>query len=220
MAASRGHAAQSPTGQSAIEPTIQFGQPAVSQGEQVYIDLGSDLTLLESARTSAPGRLSQPPSSRPKSFGTPTLTVRHANERPSTVNTKNKRRQNGKIRRIALARVLGGACASVVIVALTGTSPASGADLVSSQHQDLTFDSLPPSAAGGKWWVPREVHHRLSGGLDRAVDGDVNPYGVAVVPKTVGHLGFLRFDGHPPSGHRPGKDVQNGDHGTEEAQSS
>ena len=35
MAASRGHAAQSPTGQSAIEPTIQFGQPAVSQGEQV-----------------------------------------------------------------------------------------------------------------------------------------------------------------------------------------
>ena len=30
-------------------------------------------------------------------------------------------------------------------------------------------------------------------------------------------VGFLWFDGHPPSGAPPGKDVQNGDHGTEEA---
>ena len=30
-------------------------------------------------------------------------------------------------------------------------------------------------------------------------------------------LGFLRFDGHPPSGAGPRKDVQNGDHGEEEA---
>jgi hypothetical protein len=33
-------------------------------------------------------------------------------------------------------------------------------------------------------------------------------------------LGFLRFDGHPPSGAQPQKDVQNGDHGEEEAPST
>jgi transposase len=30
-------------------------------------------------------------------------------------------------------------------------------------------------------------------------------------------VGLTRFDGHPPSGHRPGEDVHHGDHGTRAA---
>jgi hypothetical protein len=94
----------------------------------------------------------------------------------------------GKIRRIALARVLGGACASVVIVALTGTSPASGATSspASTRTSHLTH-CHPAQLAGsggflGKFTTVCQVASTVPS------NGDVNPYGVAVVPKTVGHL--------------------------------
>jgi hypothetical protein len=93
-----------------------------------------------------------------------------------------------KIRRAVLARVAGGACAGAVIVAMTVASPASGAtsSVAGSRSPMLTHCHAAGLAGSGGYLGHFTTVCQVASTVPPR--GDINPYGVAVVPTTVGNL--------------------------------
>ena len=91
-------------------------------------------------------------------------------------------------RRNALARLLGGACATAVILGVTGTSTASGAaaPLESMKAASLSHCHAAQLAGSGGFLGSFTTVCQVASTVPSK--GDVNPYGLFVVPKTVGDL--------------------------------
>jgi hypothetical protein len=92
------------------------------------------------------------------------------------------------IKRAVLARLLAGACASGVIVATTVVSPASGAtpSVAGSRSPALTHCQPAELAGSGGFLGSFSTVCQVASTVPPK--GDVNPYGVAVVSRTVGKL--------------------------------
>src|SRR5271165_7067576 len=94
-----------------------------------------------------------------------------------------------KIRsRGALARLLGGGCASALIVALTGAAPASGttSSPAAVRTSALTHCHAAQTAGSGGFLGSFRTVCQVASTVPSK--GDLNPYGMAVVQKTVGNL--------------------------------
>ncbi len=92
------------------------------------------------------------------------------------------------IRRDTLARLLSAACVSAVIVALAGTSPASGAASSPGRSTASATSHCHPAQLAGSGGFLGDLKTVCEVASTVPANGDVNPYGVAVVPKTVGDL--------------------------------
>jgi len=93
-----------------------------------------------------------------------------------------------RISRAALARIFGSACASTVIVALTAVSPASGATSLPAGLKSQALTHCHPAELAGNGGFLGSFTTVCQVAPTVPANGDLNPYGVAVVPKTVGNL--------------------------------
>ncbi len=93
-----------------------------------------------------------------------------------------------KIGKFTVAKVVGGACASAVIVAMTIASPASGAASPGTSAKSPAFTHCHAAglAGSGGYLAPFTTVCQVASTVPPK--GDVNPYGVAVVPRSVGDL--------------------------------
>ncbi len=94
-----------------------------------------------------------------------------------------------KIRgRGALARILGVGFAGAIIVALTGASSASGATSSHASTRTPALTHCQPAQLAGSGGFLGSFTTVCQVASTVPPSGDVNPYGVAVVPRTVGNL--------------------------------
>ncbi len=93
-----------------------------------------------------------------------------------------------KIRRNGLARLLSGACTGAIIVVLTGPSPASGATASRGGVRTAALTHCQPAQMAGSGGFLGGFTTVCEVASTVPSNGDVNPYGVAVVPRTVGNL--------------------------------
>lgn len=87
-----------------------------------------------------------------------------------------------------LARLLGGGCATALIVALTGAAPASGttASLAGIRPSGLTHCHAAQTAGSGGFLGSFTTVCQVASTVPSK--GDLNPYGMAVVQRSVGNL--------------------------------
>ena len=93
-----------------------------------------------------------------------------------------------RTRKSAVVRLLGGACATAVILGVTGTSTASGATAPPAIVKAASLSHCRPAQLAGSGGFLGGLTTVCQVASTVPLKGDVNPYGLVVVPKTVGDL--------------------------------